>query len=216
MNGAGSPDGALRWQLPLGLALLVGVVIAAALAGVELVLHQYGPPGDVGAVVLQAAAGLLIGAAVGGVLGTVQWRAAVRARDQRVAADPTASRAVGLRPRAQRTAVVVLPGHVVLGRGAELAAALGARRHLADEIAGTLTVKTPPSTGSWGERVVLTVGPEPSGATAVTISSRPRHPAQLVDHGRNAQNVEGAATWLAGLADRWPVLDSGRPAGLAR
>ena len=199
MNGVDSTDRRARAKLLLALAAPMGILTAAALVGVELVLHQGGPPGDVSALVIKAVEGVLIGVAIAVMLGLVQWRNAVRARDRRLALDPTASPAVQLRARAEGTAAVDLPARAVLFRGADLATALGTRRFLLDEPAGTLTVTTRLSLESWGERVVLTVGPEQPGATTVRVTSRNRHPAQILDQGRNARNVERVTAWLATL-----------------
>ncbi len=182
----------------LNLGIGYGVLFALVLGLVQLLLAQGADP--LVALRVGMVGGFFAGILVSVVVGFRQWRAAVTARDRRVAADPTASPTVDTGVRAEQTVRVPLSRAEVLHRAPEVAESLGnARVRAVDEAAGPVTPATTTTGWSWGERVVLTAGGEDGGHTTVTVASRPRVWGVFTDGGANAGNVERVAAWLREL-----------------
>ncbi len=199
------PDGLVRLQMHLNLAVRYALWFGVVLGLVQFLLS---PSADrVAALQGGFQVGLLVGVVVSVVVGIPQWRAAAAARDRRLAADPDAPATVDPGVRVARTVRAPRPRTEILHRGEEWARVLDrGRLEAVDETAGTLTLSTPVSGWSWGDRVVLAVGAEEAGRTAVTVTSRPAFRGPAIDFGRNARNVERIA---AALAD----ADADGPAG---
>ncbi len=174
-----------RLALHLRLFAVMGIPFGVLVAAWD-VLH--GPTTAAPVVVGGTVAGVLFGAVMSAVLGTLQWNAAVADRDQRRHRDPQAT--VELSPVVSRTVTFDAPSAAVLRRAAEATSIFGGRVLDADERRVTLTVPT--AVRVWGERVTVAAGP----GDAVTISSRPTLRTAVVDGGRNARNVEQLAAWL--------------------
>jgi len=190
------PDRVLRLQMHLNLAIQY-----ALLLGVLLGLTQFlftSSADRIGALKGGVTAGLFAGIVVSVILGIRQWRAAVAARDRRLAADPNASPTVNPSVRIEQTVRVPLPRTEILRRGESLAQTLDRGRLKAtDEDAGTIILSTATWALGWGERVVLTVGADEGGRAPVTITSKPALWGTSIDFGRNALNVERIAAALS-------------------
>jgi len=199
------PDRLMRLQMHLNLA-----VQYALLLGVVLGLTQFlftSSADRITALKGGVLAGVFAGIVVSVILGVRQWRAAVAARDRRLAADPNASPTVNPSVRIEQTVHVPLPRTEILRRRESLAQTLDRGRFKAvDEGAGRIMLSTATWASGWGERVVLAVGADEGGRTPVTITSKPAFWGPSIDFGRNARNVARIA---AGLDDA--AID--RPAG---
>ena len=193
------PDRLVRLQMHLNLA-----VQYALLFGVVLGLSQFlfaSSTDRIGALRGGFEGGLLAGVVVSVILGIRQWRAAVTARDRRLAADPNASAIVNPSVRVEQTLRVPLPRAELLRCGEDLARAMDRwRLRTVDEAAGKILLSTSAGMGGWGERIVLALGAEEDGRTPVTITSKPAVWGTSVDFGRNARNVEHVVTWLDNAA----------------
>ena len=198
------PDRILRLQMHLNLAIQY-----ALLLGVVLGLTQFLFPSSADRITALKGgilAGLFAGIVVSVILGIRQWRAAVVARDRRLAADPNASPTVNPSVRIEQTVRVPLPRTEILRCGESLAQALDRGRFKAvDETAGRIVLATATSAWSWGERVVLAVGTDEGGRTPVTITSKPAFWGPSIDFGRNARNVELIAARLSDAATDTPA-----------
>ncbi len=198
------PDRIVRLQMHLNLAIQY-----ALLLGVVLGLTQFLFPSSADRITALKGgilAGLFAGIVVSVILGIRQWRAAVVARDRRLAADPNASPTVNPGVRIEQTVRVPLPRTEILRCGESLAHTLDRGRFKAvDEAAGRIVLSTATSAWSWGERVVLAVGADEGGRTPVTITSKPALWGPAIDFGRNARNVERIAARLSDAATDRPA-----------
>jgi hypothetical protein len=187
-------------HLFLRIAVFEGVLFAVLLGVVQTVTTDGADWADrLRAFGFGALGGLVVGIVVSLILGQRQWGAALAARDRRLVDDPTASPIPDTGVVIERTVRVPLPQAEVVQRLPDAGTALADRRARANDTAGgTVTLTTPWSLTSWGERVVLSAGPDEDGSTPVTITSRPLLRWTLVDGGRNAENVERLAAWLRG------------------
>jgi len=190
------PDRILRLQMHLNLAIQYALLLGVVLGLTQFLFTQSAD--RITALKGGVLAGLFGGIVVSVILGIRQWRAAVAARDRRLAADPNASPTVNPSVRIEQTVRVPLPRTEILSRGESLANTLDRGRFKAvDEAAGRIILATATSAWTWGERVVLAVGADEGGRTPVTITSKPVVWGPSIDFGRNARNVERIAAALS-------------------
>ena len=204
------PDPIVRLQMHLNLAIQYALLLGAVLGLTQFLLA---PSADrMAALKSGFQSGLIAGILVSVILGIRQWRAAVAARNRRLAADPNASATVNPGVRVEQTVRVPLSRTAILDRGESLAKTLDRGRFKAlDEAAGKIILSTSARGWGWGERVVLAVGVDQGGQTPVTITSKPAVWGPSIDFGRNARNVERIAAGLSNAAADGPAGDGEMP-----
>ncbi|MBV9922500.1 MAG: hypothetical protein JOY78_16850, partial [Pseudonocardia sp.] len=100
------PDRVVRLQMHLNLAVQYALLFGAVLGVSQLLFAS--SPDRIAALRGGFEGGLLAGVVVSVILGIRQWRAAVTARDRRLAADPSASTTVNPGVRVEQTVRVAL------------------------------------------------------------------------------------------------------------
>jgi hypothetical protein len=192
-------------KIAIGAGLPFGLVMAAlALAAAAVVGSS-----PTRAVALGFGAGAAFGLAMSALLGTAQVLADRKARRRDtiegdgVRVLSTSPRTHAMPARYTQTLAVDLPLEDAYAECLQSADAFEfARVERTDAAHGIVELKTAMSLKSWGERVIIELEEIDARTTSIEITSRSRLRYTLADYGKNAENVQRVAEWIAGRVSR--------------